>query len=363
MSEDLSHPLDASDELSADASDDFAVVTRIGHGRLTLRRFFRNKLAVFGLCGLALLILLAIFGPMLTGWDYLEIDKRAFLKAPSSSHWLGTTRTGRDVLALTLHGMSRSLIIGFVAATLSTLLSSTVGTTSAYFGGWVERVLLWVTDLMLIVPSLLIIGVTMRGGLSGNMAWVALAFMLGLFGWMTTGRVVRSLTLSLKNREYVLAAKYMGLPAWRIIIRHILPNISSLMIVDLTLGVGYAVLGETGLSFLGLGVQAPDTSLGTLIGEGAQMAVTYSWIFLSPAAVLVFLVFCINAIGDGIRDALDPSSQSGGAVGRKLRKGKGSAEKQRADAAGVSAGLPGGTGEAGGIVIMEDSATQGGGSQ
>ncbi|MDR1356002.1 MAG: ABC transporter permease [Propionibacteriaceae bacterium] len=312
----------------ADSDDDggTAVATRIGRSRLILRRFLRNKLAVFGSCGLLLLILMAIIGPLFTGWDFMEIDKRAFLKPPNSTHWLGTTRAGRDVLALTLHGMSRSLIIGFVAATLSALLSAVVGTASAYFGGWTERILLWITDLMLVIPNLLIIGVLMRGGVTGNLAWVMLAFMLGLFGWMTTGRVVRSLTLSLKNREYVLAAKYMGLPAWRIIIRHILPNISSLMVVNLTLGVGYAVLGETGLSFLGLGVQAPDTSLGTLIGEGASMATTYSWIFLTPSAVLVFLVFCITAMGDGIRDALDPSSQSGGVVGGKRKKANKSAK-------------------------------------
>ncbi|MDR0435435.1 MAG: ABC transporter permease [Propionibacteriaceae bacterium] len=331
---------------------------RIGRARLTLRRFLRNKLAVFGLCGIVLLILIAIFGPMLTGWSFDDRDKLSPLKPPNSSHWLGTTQVGRDMLALTLRGMSRSLIIGFAAATLSTLLSSVVGTASAYFGGWVERVLLWITDLMLVIPTMLIIGVLMRGGVSGDLAWVLLALLLGLFGWMTTGRVVRSLTLSLKNREYVLAAKYMGLPAWRIILRHILPNISSLMIVDLTLGVGYAVLGETGLSFLGLGVQAPDVSLGTLISEGAVLVPTYNWVFLAPSVVLVFLVFCINSVGDGVRDALDPSSQSGGVVGGKPRRGKG-----REDVPAKGTGLPGGIGQAGGATTMSEDNTPQGGAQ
>jgi peptide/nickel transport system permease protein len=279
-----------------------------------MRRFLRNKLAVVGLVGILLLIIIAVVGPYLLPWGYLDIDKKAFLKPPSSKHWLGTTQAGRDVLALTIAGMRKSLIIGFLAGTIATGLASVVGTAAAYFGGWTQRVALWVIDLLLIVPSTLIIAVMMKGGVNHDYAWVILALLLGAFGWMITGRVMRSMTLSIRNREYVLAAKYMGLPPWRIITRHIIPNISSYMIVDLTLGVGGYILAETGLSFLGLGIQAPDTSLGTLIGEGARMATTYSWIFLTPSAILVFLVLCINAVGDGLRDALDPSSQSGGSA-------------------------------------------------
>ena len=136
--------------------------------------------------------------------------------------------------------------------------------------------------------------------------------LLAVFAWPLSARVVRSLTLSIREREYVLAARFMGLSAARIIVRHILPNASSLLIIDATLGVGYAILSETGLSYFGFGVQPPDTSLGTLIGEGARMATTYPWIFLGPAVVLVFLVLCVNAVGDGLRDALDPTSASGG---------------------------------------------------
>ena len=285
---------------------------RLGRGRLTLRRFMRNRLALIGACGIIFLILVAVVGPSLLPWSYDQIDSGNFLKPPSARHWFGTTQAGRDVLAMTIHGMSRSLIIGFVVAILQTAIACTMGATAAYFGKWSEKTIMWVIDLFQIIPQILVIAVLMRGHSSPKNSWILLAFLLAAWGWMMTARVVRSLTLSLKHREYVLAARYMGLPAYKIIIRHILPNISSLLIVDLTLGVGYAILSETGLSFLGFGVMAPDTSLGTLISEGSRMATTYPWIFSAPAAILVLLVMCVNAVGDGLRDALDPNSASGG---------------------------------------------------
>ena len=285
---------------------------RLGRGRLILRRFLRNKLAVVGMCGILLLVVTAIVGPYLTGWTYSEIDTTAFLKPPSAEHPFGTNQSGRDVLAMTLHGMSRSLVIGFVAAVLQTGIACAMGATAAYFGKWADKTIIFVIDLVQIVPSYLIISVMMKSSATPKTSWIMLAVLLAVFGWMMTARVVRSLTASLKNREYVMAARYMGLPAWRIIIRHILPNVSSLLIVDLTLNVGYAILGEAGLSFLKFGIQAPDTSLGVLIAEGTGTATTFPWIFTAPAIVLVFMVMCVNAIGDGLRDALDPNSASGG---------------------------------------------------
>ena len=285
---------------------------RLGRGRLTLRRFMRNRLALVGACGILLLILITVVGPYLLPWKFDEIDSGYFLKPPSWRHWFGTTQGGRDVLTLTVHGMSRSLIIGFVVAVLQTTIACTLGATAAYFGKWSEKTIMWVIDLFQIIPSFLVIAVLMKGHSTPKNSWLLMALLLAAWGWMMTARVVRSLTLSLKHREYVLAARYMGLPAYKIIIRHILPNISSLLIVDLTLGVGYAILAETGLSFLGFGIQAPDTSLGTLIAEGSKMATTFPWVFTAPAIILVFLVLCVNAVGDGLRDALDPSSASGG---------------------------------------------------
>lgn len=285
---------------------------RLSRGQLTLRRFLRNRTAVGGALVIVLLAIVAVVGPQVFYWKFDDIDYDAFLTGPDSNHLLGTTQAGRDVLALTLRGMGKSLVIGFMVALLSTSIAALVGASAAYIGGWYEKVVLWVVDLMLVVPSFLLIAVITTGGPKGENAWLLLVVLLAIFGWPLSSRVVRSLTLSVKEREYIQAARFMGLPTWRIIVRHIIPNVSSLLIIDATLGVGYAILSETGLSYFGFGVQPPDTSLGTLIGEGARMATTFPWVFLGPATILVLLVMSVNAVGDGLRDALDPTSGSGG---------------------------------------------------
>ncbi len=285
---------------------------RLTRSQLIWRRFLRNKTAVVGAVIIALLVLTALVGPHLLPWKFDDIDTKAFLKPPSAKHWLGTTQAGRDVLALTVRGMSKSLLIGFMVALLSTSTAAMIGASIAYIGGWYEKIGLWIIDLLLVIPSFFLIAIMSTGGPKGEWSWLLLVLLLAGFGWMLSARVVRSLTLSVKEREYIQAARFMGLPTPKIIVRHILPNISSLLIIDATLGVGYAILSETGLSYFGFGVQAPDTSLGTLIGEGARMATTFPWIFLGPATVLVVLVMSVNAIGDGLRDALDPTSGSGG---------------------------------------------------
>jgi peptide/nickel transport system permease protein len=285
---------------------------RLTRGRLIWRRFLRNKVAVVGAVGILFLVGLTVFGQYFLYWKFDDIDTNAFLTPPDSAHLLGTTQAGRDVLALTVRGLGKSLLIGFLVAIISTSLSAMVGASAAYLGGWYEKAMLWIIDLILVVPSFFLIAVATKGAPEGESSWLILVVLLAAFAWPLSARVVRSLTLSIREREYVLAAKFMGISPWRIIVRHILPNASSLLIIDATLGVGYAILSETGLSYFGFGVQAPDTSLGTLIGEGANMATSFPWIFLGPATILVFLVMCVNAIGDGLRDALDPSSASGG---------------------------------------------------
>ncbi|MFL6026603.1 MAG: ABC transporter permease [Friedmanniella sp.] len=285
---------------------------RLTRRRLIIRRFLRNKTAVVGLVVIVALVVIALIGPYLTQWSYDEVDRRAYLKPPSDRHPLGTTQSGRDMLALTLRGLRKSLLIGFLVAILSTGIAALVGSFAAYFGGWFERVSLWVIDLLLVVPSFLLIAVLTTGGSKGPYGWLLLVVLLAAFGWVLSARVVRSLTLSIKEREYVHAARFMGLAAPKTIVRHILPNISSLLIIDATLNVGAAILAETGLSFFGFGVQAPDTSLGTLLGEGARQVNSFPWLFTSPAVTVVVLVLAVNAVGDGLRDALDPSSASGG---------------------------------------------------
>jgi glutathione transport system permease protein len=285
---------------------------RLSRNRLIVRRFLRNKTAVVGLVLIIALIVIAVIGPYLSNWTYDYVDRKAYLKPPSDRHILGTTQGGRDMLALTLRGLRKSLLIGFMVSVLSTGTAALVGSFAAYFSGWFERIALWVTDLLLVIPSFLLIAVMTTGAPKGPSSWLLLVVLLAAFGWMLSARVVRSLSLSVKERDYVQAARFMGLPAPLTIVRHILPNISSLLIIDATLNVGGAILSETGLSFFGFGVQSPDTSLGTLLGVGARQVNSFPWLFTAPAFTVVLLVLCVNAVGDGLRDALDPSSASGG---------------------------------------------------
>ena len=285
---------------------------RLSRRRLIARRFRRNTTAVAGLVVIGLMILAAAVGPYLSPWEFDQVDRRAYLKPPSERHWLGTTQGGRDMLALTLQGLRKSLVIGLLVAAISTTVAALVGSFAAYFGGWFERVALWVIDLLLVIPAFLLIAVVTTGAPKGPNSWLLLVVLLAAFSWVLSARVVRSLAMSVKEREYVLAAKFMGLAAPRTVVRHILPNISSLLIIDATLNVGGAILAETGLSFFGFGVQAPDTSLGTLLGAGARQVNSFPWLFTAPAVAVVLLVLSVNAVGDGLRDALDPSSASGG---------------------------------------------------
>lgn len=282
----------------------------VSRRRLVLRRFMGQRLAVAGLVVLVLLFVLAFAGPYLSQWDYTERDFNAFLQAPSGTHWFGTTQTGADVYAITLRGMQKSLIIGLLVAVIATGLAAVVGAFAGYFGGWTERILMWFVDLLLVLPSFLIIAIlspTFRGK-----TWLVFVALLAAFLWMVTARIVRGMTISLREREYVLAARYMGVSGPRIIFRHVLPNMASLLIIDATINVSAAIISETGLSYFGFGVQPPDVSLGTVIADGTTAAVSYPWLFAFPAGLLVLIVLAVNVIGDGLRDALDPTSGASG---------------------------------------------------
>jgi peptide/nickel transport system permease protein len=274
--------------------------------RLVARRFVRRRLALVGLAVLTTLFLFAYVSPYFAPWQYNELDTNAFLEPPSASHWFGTTQTGFDMFALTMRGLQKSLIIGIIGALLSTALAALVGAFSGYFGGALNTVLLTIVDLLLVLPAFLIIAIL--SPLFRDHTWLVFVFLLAAFQWMITARIVRGLTLSLKEREFVKAARFMGVPAWRIILRHILPNMASFLIIDATVNVSSLILAEVGLSFFGFGVQPPDVSLGTLIGDHAGAALAYPWEFYFPSGFLVLLILSINLVGDGLRDALDPNA-------------------------------------------------------
>jgi peptide/nickel transport system permease protein len=280
---------------------------------LVMRGFRQNRSAVVSLMLLMLLFAGCCLLPPLLPYSYTDLDYTALLQPPDTSHWMGTNALGQDLLAQTLRGMQKSMLIGVCVAFLSTGIAATVGSISGYFGGWRDRALMWIVDLLLVVPSFILIAiVTPRTKSSANIVFLIL--LLAGFSWMVSARMVRGLTMSLREREFIQAARYMGVSSRRIIVRHVVPNVASILIIDAALNVAVAILAETGLSFLGFGIQPPDVSLGTLIADGTQSAITFPWVFLFPASILVLILVCANLTGDGLRDALDPGS-------RNLRRG------------------------------------------
>ncbi|PJN02902.1 peptide ABC transporter permease [Streptomyces sp. CB01201] len=266
----------------------------------------RSPRALTGLALIAGLFLLAYAGPRLTGWSYTDIDYTALRAAPSADHWMGTSRIGQDVFAQTVRGLQKSLLIGALVALVSTALGAAFGACAGYFGGWVDRVLMFVVDLMLVIPGFLLL-VLLAPRLRG-LGWPAFAGLLAALGWMITARAVRIMTLSLRERPFVAAARHMGVSPFRIIVRHVLPHLASFLITDATVAVAAAVIGETGLSYFGFGVQPPDVSLGTLIASGTDVALTCPWMFFFPAGLLLLFVLAVHLVGDALRDILDLGS-------------------------------------------------------
>ncbi|MFD7900723.1 ABC transporter permease [Kitasatospora sp. NPDC059722] len=289
-----------------------------GRARLVLTRLLAARGALAGAVLVLLLFALAFGGPYLTQWDYAAPDFGALHQPPSAQHWFGTNGIGQDVFAQSVRGLQKSLVIGLLVALFSTVLASLVGACAGYFGGWADRCLMFVVDLLLVFPSFLII--TIVSPRLKSTGWIAFVLLLALFNWMITARVVRSMTLSLREREFVRAARFMGVRPLRIILRHVLPNVASFLIIDATIAVGGAVMSETALSYFGFGVKPPDVSLGTLLAAGTSEAPVFPWLFYFPAALLVLFVLAVNLIGDGLRDALDPTAA--GAPRRRARRKK-----------------------------------------
>lgn len=291
-----------------------------GRWKLVGRRFLRNKPAVIAAIVLLLMLILSFVLPQFLRYDYQQLDYTALLKPPSAKHPFGTNQIGQDVLAQTLRGLQKSLIIGFSVALIAITIAALVGAVAGLLGGWVDAVIRWVIDLLLVVPSFIIIAI-FAPRTKGSGSILLLIVLLSVFGWMISARIVRGLTLSLREREFVRAARYMGASTWTVITTHIIPNMASILIIDTTLAVGSAIMAETGLSYLGFGVQRPDVSLGTLIADGTKSALTYPWLFMFAGGALITVVLCANLVGDGLRDAFDPSSLRARA-GKKTRAQK-----------------------------------------
>ncbi|MPS75272.1 MAG: ABC transporter permease [Microbacterium sp.] len=283
---------------------------RLSKARLYTRRFMRNRVAVVGAVVFVLMVLFALVGPFTQRYDHVELDFLALSDPPNADHWFGTTNSGNDLYAQVVVGLQRSLMIALTVSIGVTIVSALVGTAAAYFGGWTERISLLIIHFMMVIPSFLILAmISNKAG--GDWRVIAL-IMIFVIGWYFPARVIWTMALSLREREYVSAARYMGVGGMKIVLRHLLPNIGSLLVINFTLGVVSAVVTETGLSFLGFGVKIPDVSLGALIGAGSSSLTTAPWLFYFPAAALTLLTVSMALIADGLRDALDPTSAAGG---------------------------------------------------
>lgn len=273
-----------------------------------LRRFLHNRLAVGALIFYVIMLLIAFVGPLVYGWAFDEQDGNTLSKGPGTNgHPLGTDTIGRDVLALMMRGIQRSTFISFTFVIIAGVLGVLIGAIAGYFGRYLDNLLMRMVDVILTVPVLVLI-IVIAANYPEARSPLGIALFIALFGWLDLSRIVRSQFLSLREREYVEAAHALGASNRRIILKHLVPNSLGQIIVWATLGTATAVITEAALSFLGYGVQGSDTSLGRLVAEGAAAAESRPWLFYFPGLAILAIVLSINLIGDGIRDAFDPSA-------------------------------------------------------
>jgi oligopeptide transport system permease protein len=269
-------------------------------------RFMRNKAAMVSLFILTLMTLAVIFLPMMTSFAYDDTDWYAMHAAPSAEHWFGTDALGRDLYVRTLVGGRISLMVGVLGALVAVLIGTLYGATSGFIGGRTDRIMMRILEILYAVPFmfLVIVLVTFFGR---NIVLIFVA--IGAIAWLDMARIVRGQTLSLRSKEFIEAAYVSGVSNWKIITRHIVPNVLGIVAVYSTLLIPSMILTESFLSFLGLGVQEPMTSWGALLQEGANTMEVAVWQLLFPAAFMVITLFCFNYVGDGLRDALDPKDR------------------------------------------------------
>jgi peptide/nickel transport system permease protein len=280
-----------------------------------LRRFMRHRLAMISLFVFVALLLFAFVGGALWKYSYTyqDITGNGRYLPPSADHPFGTDALSADSMAQVLRGTQFSLLIAIVVAMVSTTIGVVLGALAGYFRGWIDSLISRFIDLVLVIPSIVLVGVLSRnsfgssatnGGGGGN--WWVIALFLGLTTWMSVARVIRGMTLSLREKEFVEAARALGGGVFRLVFRHILPNTLDVIIVNATIAVSQAVLLEAALSFIGLGVHPPNTSLGLLINVNALEITLHPWLFWIPFVFIILISLTANFIGDGLRDAFDP---------------------------------------------------------
>jgi peptide/nickel transport system permease protein len=263
----------------------------------------RNHLATLGAAIVLALFLMAIFAPWLSPYDPFTVDLDVMTQAPSAAHWLGTDQVGRDLLTRILYGTRISLMIGIIPTLVSMTIGTALGLIGGYYGGKVDMLIMRLCDIVLAFPSLILAMVIMY---TLGASLVNLFIALAVVGWAGAARVVRSQVLSLKEKEFVEAARAVGVRDRLIMVRHILPNCLPALIVLFTLGIPAAILSEASLSFLGVGAQPPTPSWGLIVTSGKEFLFSAPWIAISPGVFILFTALAFNFMGDGFRDALDP---------------------------------------------------------
>ena len=307
-----------SDALAPTIEETLATREPLTPAQLAWRRFRRHKMAMLGLILLGVVIVYVVGGSFVLTEEYANYnDLNLILDAPSGAHPFGTDATGRDILARTIYGGQISLLIGLAAVGVALVAGITIGALSGYFGGWIDSILMRITEAMLCIPQifLLIIVAKYLGSSVPNFSLlgreysgsvVVIVVIIGLDSWMYLARIVRSQFLSLKEHEFVTAARCTGTSDLAIIAYHILPNTAAPIIVNATLGVANAIITEAYISFLGLGVRQPTATWGNMLENANRYLETAPWMWLFPGLMILLTVLAINFVGDGLRDALDP---------------------------------------------------------
>jgi len=294
-----------------------APAARRGEWRLFWRTFSRNRLAVAGAVVVAVLVVVAVFAPWLAPWDPNRLDTKRILSPPSTSHWFGTDQLGRDVLSRVVYGSRVSLAVGFVSVGIATAIGILLGSAAGYQGALVDNAIMRLVDLMLVFPRFFLLLAVLA--LLRPSIWTIMAI-IGLTGWMGVTRLVRAEFLTLREREFVIWSESVGAGTCRVVFRHILPNAIAPVLVAMTLGIPAAILTESGLSFLGLGVQPPYATWGNILNDGKDVLELAWWMTLYPGLAILITVLSYNLMGEGIRDALDPRLRQS-RVGRIIRLG------------------------------------------
>jgi peptide/nickel transport system permease protein len=265
--------------------------------------FFGRPLPVVGLVFIVLLILLAIFAPLVAPYDPLQMDILHKLQSPSGAHWLGTDSLGRDTLSRIIYGSQTSLIIGLTVVFISTVVGLALGMLAAYFGGWVYNVIMRFIDALMAFPMILL-ALLVASLLGGGMKNIIIALSIGYI--TVPCRMMCGIALSVKQNEYILAARMMGMSNQRIMLEQILPNAFAPLLVMLTIGLGAVILAEAGLSFLGIGITPPTPAWGGMVNDGYKYLLSVPVLAIAPGIAIMLAVFGFNMMGDGLRDALDP---------------------------------------------------------